>query len=53
MTIMDEQSGKHEQEMFDLKQARAHYIAMPAWERLALWIALGAIVLGILGDLLW
>jgi hypothetical protein len=49
---MSKESDKHE-ESFDLREAKAHFVAMPAWERIALWTALGAIVLGILGDLLW
>jgi hypothetical protein len=53
MTAMKQEHDKHEGETFDLKQAKAHYIAMPTWERLALWVALGAIVLGIIGDLIW
>jgi hypothetical protein len=38
---------------FDLKEAKASYVAMPAWERVAIWFALGVILLGILGDLIW
>lgn len=53
MTTMNKKTDRHEGETFDLKQAKAHYIAMPTWERLALWVALGAIVLGIIGDLIW
>ena len=40
---MKQEHDKHEGETFDL----------PTWERLALWVALGAIVLGIIGDLIW
>jgi hypothetical protein len=49
---MSKQSDNHE-ESFDLREARAHFVAMPTWERLALWVALGAIVLGIIGDLVF
>jgi hypothetical protein len=52
---MNKKPDRHEtdDESFDLKEAKAHYIAMPRWEQLALWIAIGAILLGILGDLVW
>ncbi|MGI8852248.1 MAG: hypothetical protein ACR2GC_02910 [Methyloceanibacter sp.] len=36
---MKQEHDKHEGETFDLKQAKAHYIAMPTWERFALWRA--------------
>jgi hypothetical protein len=38
---------------FDLKEAKASYVAMPTWERIAIWCALGLLLLGILGDLIW
>lgn len=41
------------EDSFDLKQAKASYVAMPSWERIAIWFALAVIVLGILGDLIW
>jgi hypothetical protein len=55
---MDEQPKKPgprltSEDSFDLKEAKASYVAMPTWERLALWFALGVILLGIIGDLIW
>jgi len=41
------------EDKFDLKEAKASYVAMPGWERIAIWVALGMLLLGILGDLLW
>jgi hypothetical protein len=41
------------EDQFDLKQAKASYGAMPSWQRIAIWIALGLLLLGIVGDLLW
>jgi hypothetical protein len=41
------------EDSFDLKEAKASYVAMPTWERLAIWFALGVILLGIIGDLIW
>jgi len=26
---------------------------MPTWERIAIWFALGVLLLGIVGDLIW
>lgn len=37
---------------FDLKEAKASYVAMPGWQRIAIWSALGLLLLGILGDLI-
>jgi hypothetical protein len=41
------------EDQFDLKQAKASYVAMPGWERIAIWLALGMLLLGILGDVIW
>jgi hypothetical protein len=41
------------EDSFDLKEAKAHYVAMPSWERIAIWCALAFILLGIIGDLIW
>ena len=38
---------------FDLKQAKESYGAMPGWQRIANWTALGLLLLGIIGDLPW
>jgi hypothetical protein len=40
------------EEQFDLKEAKASYVAMPGWERIAIWLALGMLLLGIIGDLI-
>ena len=40
------------EDQFDLKQAKASYVAMPGWQRIAIWLALGMLLLGILGDLI-
>jgi hypothetical protein len=40
-------------DQFDLKQAKESYGAMPGWQRIAIWTALGLLVLGIIGDLIW
>jgi len=45
--------GFSSDDSFDLKAAKASYVAMPGWERIAIWSALGLLVLGILGDLIW
>lgn len=41
------------EDQFDLKEAKASYVAMPSWQRVAIWLALGMLLLGILGDLIW
>jgi len=41
------------EDSFDLQEAKESYVAMPTWERLALWFALGVILLDIIGDLIW
>ena len=41
------------EDSFSLKEAKAHYVAMPGWERIAIWSALALLLLGILGDLIW
>jgi hypothetical protein len=41
------------EDQFDLKEAKASYVAMPSWQRIAIWLALGMLLLGILGDLIW
>jgi len=41
------------EDKLDFKQAKASYGAMPGWQRIAIWAALGLLLLGILGDLLW
>ncbi|MGH6831426.1 MAG: hypothetical protein ACRECM_00155 [Methyloceanibacter sp.] len=41
------------EDSFDLKEAKASYVAMPGWERIAIWFALGVLLLGIIGDLIW
>ena len=58
MTPMNKQPKKPgprltSEDSFDLKEAKASYVAMPTWERLAIWFALGVILLGIIGDLIW
>ena len=58
MTAMPKKPDKRaprltSEDSFDLKEAKASYVAMPAWERLAIWFALGVILLGIIGDLIW
>jgi len=47
-------TGPHlsSEDQFDLKQAKASYVAMPGWQRIAIWLALGMLLLGILGDLI-
>jgi hypothetical protein len=40
------------EDKFDLKQAKASYVAMPGWERIAIWLVLGLVLLGIIGDML-
>jgi hypothetical protein len=45
--------GLTSEDQFDLKQAKASYVAMPGWERIAIWVALGLLLLGIVGDLIW
>jgi hypothetical protein len=37
----------------DLKEAKASYVAMPGWQRIAIWSALGLLLLGIIGDMIW
>jgi hypothetical protein len=41
------------EDKFDLKEAKASYAAMPGWQRIAIWSALGLLLLGIIGDLIW
>lgn len=41
------------EDKFDLAEAKASYVGMPVWQRVALWSVLGLILLGILGDLVW
>lgn len=41
------------EDKFDLKAAKASFVAMPGWERIAIWLVLGLILLGIAGDLIW
>jgi hypothetical protein len=41
------------EDKFDLREARASYAGMPGWQRIAIWLALGMLLLGILGDLIW
>ena len=41
------------EDQFDFKEAKASYVAMPSWQRIAIWLALGMLLLGILGDLIW
>ncbi len=41
------------EDQFDLKQAKESYGAMPGWQRIAIWTALGLLLLGIVGDLIW
>jgi hypothetical protein len=41
------------EDKFDLREAKASYGAMPSWQRIAIWLALGMLLLGILGDLIW
>jgi hypothetical protein len=41
------------EDQFDLKEARASYVGMPLWQRLALWFVLAMVLLGILGDLMF
>jgi hypothetical protein len=41
------------EDRFDLKEAKASYVAMPSWQRIAIWLALGMLLLGIAGDLIW
>lgn len=58
MTPMNKQPKKPgprltSEDSFDLKEAKASYVAMPTWERLAIWFALGVLLLGIVGDLIW
>jgi hypothetical protein len=58
MTIMNKKTDKRgspltSEDKFDLKEAKASYVAMPTWERIAIWGALGLLLLGILGDLIW
>jgi len=54
---MQNKTGKRSplasEDQFDLKQAKASYVAMPSWQRIAIWLALGMLLLGILGDLIW
>jgi hypothetical protein len=54
---MSKQSNKREslltsEDRLDMSAAKASYGSMPSWQRLAIWFVLGAILLGILGDLL-
>ena len=58
MTPMDKQpkksgAGLTSEDQFDLKEAKASYVAMPGWQRIAIWLALGMLLLGIIGDLIW
>jgi len=55
MPNKSDKPGPHltSEDSFDLKEAKASYVAMPTWERLAIWFALGVILLGIIGDLIW
>jgi hypothetical protein len=41
------------EDKLDLQQAKESYGAMPAWQRIAIWTALGLLLLGIVGDLIW
>jgi hypothetical protein len=41
------------EDQFDLAEARASYIGMPLWQRLALWFVLGMILIGIVGDMIF
>jgi hypothetical protein len=54
---MDNKTGKRHpltsDDKFDLREAKASYGAMPGWQRIAIWLALGMLILGILGDLIW
>jgi hypothetical protein len=46
------QSVLNSEDRLDMGAARESYGSMPSWQRLAIWFVLGAILLGILGDLL-
>ena len=57
MRAMNKQSNKRDslltsEDRLDMSAAKASYGSMPSWQRLAIWFVLGAILLGILGDLL-
>ncbi|MGH6736077.1 MAG: hypothetical protein ACRECX_08360 [Methyloceanibacter sp.] len=41
------------EDQFDLTQARASYVGMPLWQRLALWSVIAVVLLGIVGDLVF
>jgi hypothetical protein len=51
---MQHKTGKRgpltSEDQFDLEQAKASYGAMPGWQRIAIWLALGMLLLGTLGD---
>jgi hypothetical protein len=55
MTEKPDKSGPRlaSEDKFDLREAKASYAAMPGWERIAIWTALGLLLLGIVGDLIW
>ena len=40
-------------DQFDLKEAKASYGAMPSWQRIVIWLALGMLLFGIIGDLVF
>ena len=33
------------EDQFDLKEAKTSYVAMPSWQRIAIWLALGMLLL--------
>jgi hypothetical protein len=41
------------EERFDLTEAKASYVGMPLWQRLALWFVLAMVLIGIIGDIIF
>jgi hypothetical protein len=54
MSAMDTPPNKrllNSEDRLDMGAAKASFGSMPSWQRLAIWFVLGAILLGIIGDL--